>query len=288
MNKREGETFIDKFVTQVMFPVLRKVLTYAGTLVVDAIGTGLKRLWGKWFSKTDDKQTLDMETTENEKAEENVKSSEFEETMDIPEKESKALIGNLICAEDTVLVFAQSDIGKSRIACQLVTALAGGMSELSLPGHPIANSPQHVFYFDTEGQDKILLQLKQAFPKVEKPEYIHYLKPKEGNPTLEGICKNIETQINNSKYGDCMVVIDNLSTFTDVTKPNDVVNFLKNKSKRLKDIKRRQGHHLTILLLSHTTKRAPLLTKSLQNPMLRELPNYSNSATVCWRWNCQE
>ena len=250
----------DKVLAPVLVTAIGGTLLYAGKKFINWASKALEKLADKHI-QSDSKQDSQTETTKWVIEEGNVSETKSETVTDMTQEGSETLVGELICKGETALVFGASDTGKSKIVSQWAAALAGGTDELSLPNHPIADHPQHVFYFDTEGQDIILDRLKQAFP-LGMSIYMHYLTPEEDTPTLEEICDEIKKQICRFR-GDCTVIIDNLSTFTDITKPRSVVDFLKNQLKRLKNIKRKQGYRLTILLVSHTTKEASDEHKSL-------------------------
>lgn len=249
INNNEGHWWRDKIIA----PVLVGTLLCAGKKIIDWASKELKGLWNKCKDKL------------NGKAEKDTPESKLkEETTDMSEEEICPVVGKLICKGETALVFGASDTGKSRIVSQWAAALAGGTNELSVPNHPIADHPQHVFYYDTQGQTMIRTRLMKAFSQKDAA-FMHYLTPKNGISTLEDICNNIEMQISQCG-GDCTVVIDNLSTFTEITKPDKVIDFLENRLKQLKTIKQKQGHYLTIILLSHTTKAAADPHKSLAEP----------------------
>lgn len=158
----------------------------------------------------------------------------------------------------TALIAGFTNTGKSILALQIAAAAAGGKDYLTLPDRlPMTAGEQKVLYISTEENiplsrvDAVRAALgdKQAnfeFESFKFPES----GSERGTDDFVPLYNLLEEWVQKQR-GDCMVVIDNLSVFSSLSKEAYAKDFYK-KQDKLKTSYRQGGGRLTFLLVAHT------------------------------------
>jgi hypothetical protein len=164
------------------------------------------------------------------------------------------LFSELWYENETCILFADTNLGKSILALQISNALSKG---ISIIGFKMEIQAQKVLYFDFELSDK---QVENRYSNQYSEHYVFSpnllrveINPEEETPTEfkdfdDYLCSSLEKAIveNTTK----IIVIDNLTYLkTDTEKAKDALPLMK----FLNSIKKKYG--LSILVLAHTPKR---------------------------------
>lgn len=166
------------------------------------------------------------------------------------------LFDRLWYENETCILFADTNLGKSILALQISNALSKG---ISIEGFKMEIQAQKVLYCDFELSDK---QVENRYSNQYSEHYIFSqnllrleINPDEETPSQfkdfdEYLCASLEKTI--VEHNTKIIVIDNLTYLkTDTEKAKDALPLMK----FLNGIKKKYG--LSILVLAHTPKRDP-------------------------------
>lgn len=166
----------------------------------------------------------------------------------------KMLFGELWYENETCILFADTNLGKSILALQIANAISKG---IAIEGFKMEKTAQKVLYFDFELSDK---QVENRYSNHYSEHYIFSpnllrveINPEEETPPQfkdfdDYLCFSLEKAI--VEHDTKIIVIDNLTYLkTDTEKAKDALPLMK----FLNSIKKKYG--LSILVLAHTPKR---------------------------------
>jgi hypothetical protein len=166
----------------------------------------------------------------------------------------KMLFSELWYENETCILFADTNLGKSILALQISNAISKG---ISIVGFKMEIMAQKVLYFDFELSDK---QVENRYSNQYSEHYIFSqnllrveINPEEETPSLfkdfdEYLCFSLENAI--IELDVKIVVIDNLTYLkTDTEKAKDALPLMK----FLNSMKKK--HNISLLVLAHTPKR---------------------------------
>jgi RecA-family ATPase len=155
---------------------------------------------------------------------------------------------------ETCILFADTNLGKSILALQMSNALSKG---ITIEGFKMEILAQKVLYFDFELSDK---QVENRYSKQYSEHYVFSpnllrveINPEQETPpefkdSDEFLCHSLEQAI--IEHDSKIIVIDNLTYLkTDTEKAKDALPLMK----FLNSIKKK--YNLSILVLAHTPKR---------------------------------
>ena len=164
------------------------------------------------------------------------------------------LFSELWYENETCILFADTNLGKSILALQISNALSKG---ISIIGFKMEIKAQKVLYFDFELSDK---QVENRYSNQYSEHYVFSpnllrveINPEEETPSQfkdfdDYLCSSLEKAI--IEYNTKIIVIDNLTYLkTDTEKAKDALPLMK----FLNSIKKK--YSLSILVLAHTPKR---------------------------------
>ncbi len=164
------------------------------------------------------------------------------------------LFDRLWYENETCILFADTNLGKSILALQISNALSKG---ISIEGFKMEITAQKVLYFDFELSDK---QVENRYSNQYSEHYVFSsnllrveINPEEETPAQfkdfdEYLCASLEKAI--VEHNTKIIVVDNLTYLkTDTEKAKDALPLMK----FLNSIKKK--YDLSILVLAHTPKR---------------------------------
>lgn len=164
------------------------------------------------------------------------------------------LFSELWYENETCIMFADTNLGKSILALQMANAISKG---ISIDGFKMEVTAQKVLYFDFELSDK---QVENRYSNQYSEHYTFScnllrveINPEQDTPIEfkeydEFLCHSLEQAI--IEHDSKIVVIDNLTYLkTDTEKAKDALPLMK----FLNSIKKK--YNLSILVLAHTPKR---------------------------------
>ena len=180
--------------------------------------------------------------------------SPYEETLgEIINKpvsvESTKLLGDLIHIGETCVLYASTDSGKSILAIQIGIDIAGGYKSKLIP-NSTANTPQDVYYYDSELRDA---DIQYRYGKAGKTLPNNFYRISDCHiKDLDALLEDMNNRVEKRKL-DCTLIIDNITQFCGSMSPQTINNFYSN-LRALKSIWKKRGQCVTLLLVAHTSK----------------------------------
>lgn len=182
--------------------------------------------------------------------------------------ESTQLLGNLIHLGETCVLYSHTDAGKSTLAMQIGIDIAGGnKSKLILDA--IAGIPQTVYYYDTELRDMDIQHRYKGKNNIFPNNFIRLSNCHFAS--LDDWANDIEEKVGRTET-DCTIIIDNITQGGETHNARAVNDFYNNLEK-LKFKCMKKGRHITIIIVTHTSK-----SNSVYNPI--EFRDMSGSSTL--------
>lgn len=226
-----------------------------------AVGEGIKRTWPfcKVILKVIAKNLSKTKKSEEKQEDANTKELGTVATMEdilsdtsIEMTEDMPLLGEIITAGDTIMLYSSDGVGKSLGSMQICIDLANGWKSTLLPNaedYPIPSKHQ-VFSYDLENKKKDLKKrYKDAGMTV--PQNLHIIKMVF--KTVSDFLADVEKRVIECST-DVIVNVDNIcSQFGSLSK-SESWN-LKQGLNTIKDkFLKEKGHLLTVILVNHSVK----------------------------------
>lgn len=182
--------------------------------------------------------------------------------------ESTQLLGNLIHSGETCVLYSHTDAGKSTLAMQIGIDIAGGNKSKLLPD-TIAGIPQTVYYYDTELRD---MDIQHRYKGKNNSFPSNFIRLSNCHfASLDDWADDIEEKVGRTET-DCTIIIDNI-TQGGGTHNARAVNDFYNRLENMKSKYMRKGRHITIIIVTHTSK-----SNSVYNPI--EFRDMSGSSAL--------
>jgi len=182
--------------------------------------------------------------------------------------ESTQLLGNLIHSGETCVLYSHTDAGKSTLAMQIGIDIAGGNKSKLLPD-TIAGIPQTVYYYDTELRD---MDIQHRYKGKNNSFPSNFIRLSNCHfASLDDWADDMEEKVGRTET-DCTIIFDNITQGGGAHNARAVNDFY-NRLENLKSKYMRKGRHITIIIVTHTSK-----SNSVYNPI--EFRDMSGSSAL--------